>query len=270
MFSTISGRLTTILVGFVLLLGTVSVASHFVLKRQADDALIVNLAGRQRMLTQKLTKEVSELVNLGREGTPQQVSSQRDKVQATARVFEMTLYALKDGGTAPVNLEMTKMRPTPAASPEVAKQLATVTASWETFKKQISAVLESNGTDMVAARAVTEANMPLMNQMNAAVDMMQAESEGKLQLLFFVQWGALLLGSVLVGFGTWLARTTIAQPLVELAAAARSMSTGNLNVDLQLDGTRELQDLGASFDRMRASLLASLNGIEGASADDDV
>ena len=62
-------------------------------------------------------------------------------------------------------------------------------------------------------------------------------------------------------------------PLLKLAAAARSMSTGDLSVDLKVRGTREVVDLGASFDRMRASMIAVMGGGlagAGAGADDDL
>jgi methyl-accepting chemotaxis protein len=262
--------MTAILVSFALLLGGVSVASYIILKQQSDDALLVNLAGRQRMLTQKMTKEATEMVAFTQANNLQQVAGQREKLQATVRVFDMTLFALKDGGNAPLNLETTKMRTTRAATPAVGKQLAAVTSLWEPFKKNLTLLVDSNGTDSAAAQVVRDSNMELMSQMSLAVDQMQAESETKVNVLFLVQWTALGMGVLLVAFGAWLARATIAQPLVRLAAAAHAMSTGNLNVDLRLEGTRELQDLGASFDRMRASLVASLGAMEGASADDDV
>jgi HAMP domain-containing protein len=99
---------------------------------------------------------------------------------------------------------------------------------------------------------------------------MQTDSEQKVNVLFIVQTAALAAGLLLVIVGVWVARATIARPLIELAAAARSMSTGNLNVELNLQGTREVKELGASFDRMRASMVAALGGGFGnTSAEDD-
>jgi len=271
MLSTISSRIVAILTAFALLLGAGATASHIVLKRQADDALVVNLAGRQRMLTQKMTKEGAQLLNAAHEGSDSALSADRDQLQNTMRVFETTLIALKDGGPAPLNLEMTRMRQLPPAStPEIAKQLDTVTASWEPFKKNMNEVIQSNGKDAAAGRSIMSSNLTLMDQMNTAVTMMQSDSEQKVNVLFVVQTAALGAGLLLVIIGAWVARATIARPLIELAAAARSMSTGNLNVELNLTGTREVKELGASFDRMRASMVAALGGgIGGASAEDD-
>jgi len=271
MFSTINSRLTALLMSFAFLLAAVAGTSHVVLKRQADDALVVNLAGRQRMLTQKLTKEAAQLMTYSREGNASAANAERDQLQSTVRVFEMTLFALKDGGPAPLNLEITRMRPLPAASPEVGKRLESVTALWDPFKKSVNALLQSNGADAAAAKTMFESNVALMDQMNAAVTTMQSESEGKLDLLFYVQVGSLVCGLLLVVVGAWVARATIASPLIKLSAAARSMSTGDLNVDLRVEGAREVVDLSASFDRMRASMIAVMGGgIAGTNANDDI
>jgi HAMP domain-containing protein len=109
-------------------------------------------------------------------------------------------------------------------------------------------------------------NLPLMDQMNTAVTLMQQDSEDKVSVLVVVQGVSLALGLALAAVGAWVARATITRPLIELAAAARSMSTGNLNVELNLKGAREVKELGASFDRMRASMVATLGG---ASLSDD-
>jgi methyl-accepting chemotaxis protein len=261
MLATITGRITAILLSFALLLAAGAVASHFVLSRQADDALVVNLAGRQRMLTQKMTKEAAELANLSREGSSTEVSNKRDQLQNTMRVFETTLFALKDGGSAPLNLEMTKMRSTQAASvPEIQKQLSTVAELWEPFKKSMATLAASNGSDSSALKSVMQTNMPLMAAMNGAVDSMQGDSEKKVDLLVLFQGLSLALGVLLAVGGVWVARATITKPLVDLAAAAHTMSTGNLNVDLNLEGAQEVRELSASFDRMRASMLATLGG----------
>jgi len=262
MLSTISGRITLILLSFALLLGVGALASHLVLSRQADDALVVNLAGRQRMLTQKMTKEAAELVNLFHEGgDATQTAGKREQLQNTVRVFETTLFALKEGGSAPLNLEMTKMRQlAPASVPEIQKQLETVKATWDPFKKSMTSLIASGGGDAVAAKAIMSSNLQLMDQMNTAVTLMQSDSEQKVNVLIVVQTLSLVVGLLVAAVGAWVARATIAGPIVQLAAAARSMSTGDLNVELNLKGAREVQELGASFDRMRASMVATLGG----------
>jgi methyl-accepting chemotaxis protein len=271
MFSTITSRIIGLFAAFAVLLGAGTLASHIVVKQQADDAVIVNLAGRQRMLTQKMTKEGAQLVNTAREGNEALLTAQREQLQTTLRAFETTLLALRDGGPAPLNLEMTRMRQLPPAqTPEIARELTGVLAQWEPFKVSMNQLLRTNGADAAAAKAVMAGNLPLMEQMNTVVTLMQRDSEQKVNTLVMVQSGALALGLLLVVVGAWVARSTIARPLLELSAAARSMSTGNLNVDFDLRGTREVKELGASFDRMRASMVAALGSSGNTMTDDDL
>ena len=73
----------------------------------------------------------------------------RDQLQNTMRAFEMTLFALKSGGPAPINLDMTRLRETPPAStPEISKQLELVVTTWGPFKKSMSDLIRSNGSDV--------------------------------------------------------------------------------------------------------------------------
>ncbi len=266
MFRTIQSRMLAIFIGFLVLLATTVIISRIVLTIQANDSLIINLAGRQRMLTQKMTKESLQLANAATLQESGAVATAKDELSQTMRVFEATLLALKNGGSAPINLEMTRMRETPAAGDQdLQRQLAKVASLWEPFKAHLQTIIQSGGADRDATTAVGRANLELLYETNAAVTLMQLSSERRVDLLFLVQTLALLLGVALVGVGAWLARASIATPISELAEAARKMSTGDLSVEFSLAGTDEVRTLSASFDRMRASLLATV----GAGGSDD-
>jgi len=273
MFRTIQSRMIGIFVGFLVLLAGGVLASYLILQRQADDGLLVNLAGRQRMLTQKMAKESVQLANAANQGNSGQAKAEAEKLTQTMRVFEMTLLALKDGGAAPINLDATRVRQSPAAAtPEIRARLEAVSALWTPFEKQLREIITSTGASTASVNAVIATNMELLEAMNEAVDLMQVDQEGKVKMLYLIQSIALALGLLLVGLGAWLAGATIANPIVELSEAARQMSTGNLNVEFRAKGTREVQELGASFDRMRASMVAAFGVAGGAKAlaDDDV
>jgi methyl-accepting chemotaxis protein len=273
MFKTIQSRILSILAGFIVLLAAGAGASYIILERQTDDGLLVNLAGRQRMLTQKMAKESVQLANVANTGTPALAKAEAERLAQTMRVFEMTLIALKDGGAAPLNLEATRVRQTPAAAtPEIRSRLEEVTALWTPFKKNANEIINSSGIDTASVSAIVATNMELLEAMNKAVDLMQSDQEGKVKDLYLVQSIALGCGMLLVAIGAWLAGATITNPIVELSEAARLMSTGNLNVEFRPKGASEVRELGASFDRMRASMVAAFGGAAGAKAlvDDDV
>lgn len=271
MFSTIQGRMLIIFAAFALLLGGVVATTRSVLSAQADDGLIVNLGGRQRMLSQKMTKESLQLTNALLAGRTANVAEYRSTLRNTMQLFETTLLALRDGGPAPINIEMTRMRQVPPAmNEELRARLDDVVKKWAPFKEHLVAIMNGDTVDAEHVDGVIAGNGPVLVAMNAAVDVMQAESEHKVGVLNTVQMVALLLGFALVVVGVMVARSTISQPLTELASAARAMSTGNLNVEFRGNvGTSEVRELSDSFDRMRASMIAALDaGGRGASDDD--
>lgn len=61
-------QLGVILLGFLLLVGGAAVATILAVRAQASDALLVNVAGRQRMLVQQIVKDAL-LVGQGGAGT---------------------------------------------------------------------------------------------------------------------------------------------------------------------------------------------------------
>jgi nitrate/nitrite-specific signal transduction histidine kinase len=82
-------------------------ATWYLTGKQKDDGLVINLAGRQRMLTQKMTKAFfhNELLK-GREGRG---SDELVKgIENTMAVFDRTLSALRDSGDAPLSLDLEK------------------------------------------------------------------------------------------------------------------------------------------------------------------
>ena len=95
MFTSIRAKLGTIFFGFLLLVAGSVGATFVAVNAQADDALVINLAGRQRMLTQEMTKAV---LGVARDPT----SDYRTELDASADLFDRTLTALLDGGGSPL------------------------------------------------------------------------------------------------------------------------------------------------------------------------
>ncbi|RLA93945.1 MAG: hypothetical protein DRG83_20310, partial [Deltaproteobacteria bacterium] len=63
-------KLGIILLGLSLIIVGMFLITWYVTNQQKDDGLVINLAGRQRMLTQKLTKEIL-MLHMTREKTGQ-------------------------------------------------------------------------------------------------------------------------------------------------------------------------------------------------------
>ena len=129
MLTGVRAKLGVVFIGFLLLVvGSVG-ATFASISAQTADALVINLAGRQRMLTQKMTKAV-----LGVARDPS--SNYREELREAAFLFDTTLTALLDGGSAPHGSEVVSLPPTMNAA--LRTQLRVVTGLWGRFQQDLA------------------------------------------------------------------------------------------------------------------------------------
>jgi nitrate/nitrite-specific signal transduction histidine kinase len=121
-----------------------------------ESAVVINLAGKQRMLTQKMSKEIL-LVAKGIEA-----DANKANLEKTAALFDKTLNGLINGDKG-LGLPKTE-------DPAILAQLEKVKALWQGFKKNVDAVLGGD-TDSKVLEDVAKQNVPLLKEMNKAVQM---------------------------------------------------------------------------------------------------
>ena len=122
---------------------------------------LVNIAGRQRMLTQKMSTEYL-LIVYGHE-----VQDNRKKLAETMAMFEKFLSALLLGNP--------EERIIPAPTPLIRSQLRTVERVWQDFKPMMEAALEDGKIDRDALADMASLNVTLLTEMDNAVDMYEAK-----------------------------------------------------------------------------------------------
>lgn len=164
-------RLILIIVTFLTLLITGTVGLKLWVNGTKFDAQVINLAGRQRMLTQKMTKEA--LLTL----TGQNQTAEMEKTKV---LFDNTLTGLLEGDS---NLGI------PAtANQAIREQLLKVKELWVAFQPLIEKVQSEPSAEdltLIASESVT-----ILKEMNAAVKLFEKESNKstvfleKLALLF--------------------------------------------------------------------------------------
>ncbi len=253
--------LITFTLGSIILamfLGTVWVAGM-----QADDGLIINLAGRQRMLTQKLTKEIL-LIDLARKsGKTGDIEKLRDQAKNTMEIFDSTLTALKDSGMAPTGLVMkkSKFRYCPPARGAAKDALEEVALLWKKFKANAEEAIEAPKEAEKALTYLVENNVPLLQTMNKAVGILQKQSEAKGRFLFWFQVGGIILGIL----ASVLAARNIHSIVVRLhmvGKLAEQLGAGDLKARSGLDGEDEFGIIGKSLDSMAERLQESFGRIK--------
>jgi nitrate/nitrite-specific signal transduction histidine kinase len=167
----ISSKLYTVLfMQFIVAIALVGIGLYMQAK-QKHDSLVINLAGRQRMLSQKMTKEIL----LFSEG---KLSSQT--VANTINVFHDTLNSLSHGGKASLDLAQTKFAELPKPeSKETVEQLQKVESTWKLFRKNASKILAEK--DQSSLEHIKQINVTLLREMKEVVEQLQkVESTWKL------------------------------------------------------------------------------------------
>ena len=239
--------LTIFLISVVMVIATFVVTS-----KQKSDGLLINLAGRQRMLTQKMTKEALGLIY------KKTVDGQLNKslltsLKKTIKLFDLTLTSLMDSGPAPITLNPDgETRMLPRAHGAVLEQLSQVKKLWLPFKSNLEKVI--NKQDTAAIEYVMQNNIKLLKQMNMAVGMMQAEAEKKVSLLIIIEVAGLLLGVVVI-FIVWiLINKSITRPIENLVAFAQKVADGDLAQSLTVKSNDEIAHLSEALNKMVVNL----------------
>ncbi|SFV68684.1 Nitric oxide-responding transcriptional regulator Dnr (Crp/Fnr family) [hydrothermal vent metagenome] len=128
-------------------------------------ANVINLAGKQRMLTQKMSKEALFIAK----GID--VKANTEALKKTAELFDKTLKGLVDGDES---LKLPK-----TTDKDILAQLAKVSELWASMKKSIDAVIAGKA-DKKVLEAIAKENLPLLKNMNEAVQMYAKASGSKL------------------------------------------------------------------------------------------
>lgn len=143
----------------LLMMSLIFLAADVMAVNSSEYAVVINLAGRQRMLTQKMSKEML-LVAKGID-----VEANRGELAKTAWLFDTTLEGLLDGsndlGLPPTNSAATR------------RQLGRVETLWREFHTLVNQVVD--GEDFDVARVAT-LNMPLLRNMDTVVGMYEREA----------------------------------------------------------------------------------------------
>ncbi len=252
-FNSIKMKLRIVAGVFVLLILAMFIATFIVTKQQKDDGLLINLAGRQRMLTQKMSKELHQyMLVTTKSGKDDQKS--KDAVRSTMKVFEVTLFALKESGRAPLGLDLknTEYSQCPAATGEILAQLTKVAALWKGFAPVIENVLSGNSSDKNLEKLHTD-NVVLLKEMNKAVVMMQKKAESSVSTLLTAQIIIVLIG---MGFMVWamMIINSITKRVGLMNTFCKLFGEGDLRARSQVSGGDELGEMGRNLDAMAGSL----------------
>jgi len=258
--NTLSFKVTLLLGLFAAFMFITVGVTFYVVRGQSSDAGVINIAGRQRMLTQKMAKESLNFFNAStKRGKSAGILK---KLQNTVSLFERSLFALKDGGTTMGSKGAEVMMP--SSRGEAIVQLNKVTEMWLAFKgniERLTAPKASRAEMKKSIKAITGGDMDLLKASNKVVGILTSQSDAKTTLLKTVLVSALLLTIVLAGFSLYLAKRVLFLPIQKTLVMLKDISEGDGDLTRSIDITSndEIGELALHFN----SFVAKLNKMIG-------
>lgn len=244
MLHSLHSRLWLLFLAFLLLvIGSVTVMFGAVAS-QRDDARVINLAGRQRMLSQQMTWLA--------------LRAPDDPALELARgQLAQTLTALREGGKAVDGQDQ------PVTLPRIADPAARagLDEAWQAWLR-FDELLHATPQDADWQAALTAASLTLLDALDRVVARLSALAAARVQRLQIVQLVFLGLALGLLAWGYRLTTRRVVQPLDALGASAQRMAAGDLAQAVPTFGDRELGRLAQALEVMRVEVLASRRHLE--------
>lgn len=228
-----------------LAVGGFSVATTLqTLHAQRNDAPVMNLLGRERMLTDNLVNHAWYLLE-----TDDTIGTAA--MELTIRQFEETLRVLRHGGLIPYADQILHI---PAPMDPYPQMLDNVLASWERLLSGVYGALEDEAAGLGHEHAAGELHALAINVvagLDEAVLSYSRQAQGRVARLRLLQFIFLVSGALTVGIGYLLLHTHIARPVAALASAMRRMGQGNLDTPVRVTVKNEIGELAGVFENMR-------------------
>ncbi|MCB1195246.1 type IV pili methyl-accepting chemotaxis transducer N-terminal domain-containing protein [bacterium] len=226
LFQSVSAKTKATLVVLAALFVIMFADIFWVTQKQKDDGALINFAGRQRMLIEKMTKELLVFQDT-------QDAVVKEKLHNSVDVFGKTLDALSYGGKIPIDLQLSSFRTcSKPSSSVISSQLAAVMALWEPFQNNIRTAIENGSGANTALQYVLEHNEEILGAMNKTVVLMQKDSEKKVARMFIFQGISVLIGLVLCGWMVFFLVHYVVGTIIKAHEAFLKASEGDLTVQL--------------------------------------
>ncbi|MDH4225207.1 MAG: methyl-accepting chemotaxis protein [Deltaproteobacteria bacterium] len=209
-----------------------------------DESNLVNISGRQRMLTQKMTKEALQIAD------GLQIEKSRKELGNSFKLFEKSHTALLHGNP--------EMGIRALDDEEAIARMAGVETIWEgEVKPAVQVILTAiphSPPFEAALEKLTAKNLDLLQAMNhvtARVDEHAQESMNQLMVLLFSIGGAALLFSL---FSWFLVERLIVVPLRKTMEMIGQLSQGHLASRLHLAQHDEIGQMAETMDHFAEDL----------------
>jgi two-component system nitrate/nitrite sensor histidine kinase NarX len=250
-------RISLLFLGSFTLIGVSVLATYWITTIQESDALLLNLAGRQRMLVQQMAR-LTQPFESGVDTT------NFNELHGAMRDFEQTLQLLTDGGEVP-NAAGELIDISAADAPSSITALEDIHKSWAIFRDQLQVILAEDASSSATKSASKQIAIlwpTLLKQADAVVQIIEANSEQRVSALKWIQFGFFTTAFLLLALGFTMTRKSILQPIEALTESADRIGSGDLDSQIETRGPEEIERLAWHLDQMRARLQDSTRDLE--------
>ncbi len=244
MLKSLQGRFSLLFTAFVLLVVVSVVATLWGSETQRQDALLVNLAGRQRMLIQQMTRLALQLQSGD--------NSALVDLRESERIFGETLSALQYGGDAPY-LTNSVANLTETNNAQILAALREVETGWEQYRSTLDAIVASPSAGRLKSDLEVQSEA-LVQKADVVVHLYEATSIDKVNRLRVIQFIFLISALALLAMGAWITHNSLLKPLQALGVTTKRLGENQFDGAVQVQGPEEMRVLSQAFDNMRISL----------------
>jgi Type IV pili methyl-accepting chemotaxis transducer N-term len=258
--NTISTKIRFIGILFIVLMTSIIATTIYLNEKNKKDALLINIAGKQRMLTQNISKNIFYLYHNNNDSYSELDSSTIE--------FIYNLNSLKDGNT------LTGISKAP--TDEIAKQLSKVEVLWNNFHKNINdfkELVQKNDTNNDAilkniVNSVYSTNTILLSEVESLVSMYTIHTERKSDYLRYIQYifAIIIILLMIYSFSQLKSMEENAKRFFEESKRIMENDNNELLVPIKIEAEKEIVDatdtINCFIDKINSAMTYSANAIE--------
>ena len=217
---------TMLYIGFVAL--SMMNLCVFLMNDQASDAVGINVAGRQRMLSQRITKEALLIQNIPS-------ADATSILKGSINLYESSLNALSNGG------ELKGMGivlpPRSANSKNLLKELVGL---WKNFKAHAEIVASTSAEKEIISKSTAEmvaTCIPLLKKANALTGSLTQDSRNSAETMWYFQIFGNIAILTLILLGLLRVNHPMSIKFAKIISFAEELQTGDLNAYLDMNNS---------------------------------
>lgn len=258
--NTISSKIKLIGILFIILMTSIIATTIYLNEKNKKDALLINIAGKQRMLTQKIAKNIFYLYHNN--------SETYSELDEASEEFIYNLNTLEEGNKS---IGINK-----APTVEIGKQILKVEILWNNFyenlKKFKEIIIKRDPSNEHQLRdivnSVYNTNNILLNDVDILVSMYTVYTEEKTDYLKYIQYlfGITIIFLMIYSFIQLKAMESNAKKFFEYSKKVAEIPDDELIEPIQIEAEKEIVDatdtINCFINKINTAMKYSANAVE--------